>query len=135
MIIEDVEDGTYIPSPWALSHGRGKGLVSGSGSGAVEIEEEEEEGEDESFDVEEINPPNYIHMGTPTFTQSQNPSSRAKINYKGTTEVVGWKRKENLRLKQREATEYRFHNLFRQDFYEFVILIKNKPVAFSHWVD
>jgi hypothetical protein len=66
-----VENDTYIPSPWASTHGRGNVLASGSGSGAVEIQEEEEEGEDESFDVEEINPPNYVHMGTPSFTQPQ----------------------------------------------------------------
>jgi hypothetical protein len=63
----DVEDDTYIPSPRASTHGRGKGLASGSDSEAAKIQE----GEDEIFDVEEINPPNYIHMGTPTFTNPQ----------------------------------------------------------------
>jgi hypothetical protein len=69
---DDVEDDTYMPSPWAPIHGRGKVLASGSG--AVEIqeeeeeEEEEEEGEEEeTFDVEEITPTSYVHMGNPVF--------------------------------------------------------------------
>jgi hypothetical protein len=55
------EKETYVPSP----RGRGKVIAgaSGSGSRAVEIQEEEEEGEEEIFDVEEINPSSYIHMG------------------------------------------------------------------------
>jgi hypothetical protein len=110
---EDVEDEIYVPSPRAPSHGKGKELASGSGSGVTEIQEEEEEGEDESFDLEKINPPNSIHMGTPTFTQTQNPCWRANVNYKGRTEVVREKRTENPRLKQREATDYRFHTFFQ----------------------
>jgi hypothetical protein len=31
---EDMEDDTYIPSPWAPTHGIGKGLASASGSRA-----------------------------------------------------------------------------------------------------
>jgi hypothetical protein len=78
---DDVEDDTYKPSPRARPHG--KGLASASGSGAArdeEIEEEDDgadgdygEGEEETFDVEEINPPNYVHMGTPIFRQPLNP--------------------------------------------------------------
>jgi hypothetical protein len=73
---DDVEDDTYMPSPWARPHG--KGLASASGSGAVrdeeEIEEEQDggnendvaegdddEGDEEVFDVEEINPASYTH--------------------------------------------------------------------------
>jgi hypothetical protein len=132
---DDVKDDTYIPSPRAHPHGKGKGLASANSSGSVEIQEEEEEGEHEILDVEEISPPNYIHMGTPTFTQPQNPGLRAKVNYKGKTEAVREERKENPRLKQREATAYRFHTFFQQDFYESMILIKLKPVAISQWVD
>jgi hypothetical protein len=78
---DDVEDDTYMPSPWARPHG--KRLASASSSGAArdeeEIEEEEDggngndraEGDDEEdeevFDGEEINPTSYIHMGTPVF--------------------------------------------------------------------
>jgi hypothetical protein len=78
----DVEDDTYMPSPWARPHG--KGLASASSSRATrdeeEIEDEEDggngndgaEGDDdeedeEVFDIEEINPTFYIHMGTPVF--------------------------------------------------------------------
>jgi hypothetical protein len=42
---DDVEDETYVPSPRAHPHGRGKGPSSAGGSGAVrddEIEEEED---------------------------------------------------------------------------------------------
>jgi hypothetical protein len=41
---DDVEDDTYMPSPWAHPHG--KGLASASGSGAARDEEEIEEEED-----------------------------------------------------------------------------------------
>jgi hypothetical protein len=70
---DDIEDDTYIPSPRACPHG--KGLASASGSGVAaneEIEEEveeeddadDEQGEAKIFDVDEINPTAYIHMGT-----------------------------------------------------------------------
>jgi hypothetical protein len=85
---DDVEDDTYMPSLWACPHG--KRLVSASGSGAVRDEEEikEEEGggngndgaegdneeeDEEVFDIEEINPTSYIHMGTPVFWLPLNP--------------------------------------------------------------
>jgi hypothetical protein len=66
--VDDIENDTYVPSPRARPHG--KGLVSASGSGAArddEIEEEAKKGDDgeeeeEVFDVEEINPPNYVDM-------------------------------------------------------------------------
>jgi hypothetical protein len=79
---DDVEDETYIPSPRVPHHGKEKGLASASGSGAASEEIEEEakgdEGgdgdeEEEIFDVEEINPPNYVHMGTRIFRQPLNP--------------------------------------------------------------
>jgi hypothetical protein len=93
-----MEDDTYMPSPRAHPHV--KGLTSASGSGAVrddeEIEEEEDGGngndgaeggddeEDEKvFDVEEIKPTSYIHMGTPVFQLPLNPDWREKISYKG----------------------------------------------------
>jgi hypothetical protein len=64
---EDVEDETYVPSTRARPGG--KRLVSASGSWATrdeEIEEEDDgvdgEEEEEIFDVEEINPPNYVDM-------------------------------------------------------------------------
>jgi hypothetical protein len=65
---DDIEDDTYVPSPRARPHE--KGLASASGSEVArddEIEEEAGEGtdgeeEEEVFDVEKINPPNYIDM-------------------------------------------------------------------------
>jgi hypothetical protein len=106
---DDVEDETYVPSLQAHPRGRGKGLASASGSGAVrdEIEEEEDGGdgddeeEEEIFDVQEINPPNYVHMGTLIFWLPQNPDWREKISYKGKTDLVREKRKENQGLLRR----------------------------------
>jgi hypothetical protein len=92
-----VEDDTYVPSLRSHPHGRGKGLASASGSGAArdeEIEEEAEEDdgddgeEEEVFDMEEINPLNYVHMRTPIFMQPLNLDWRAKVSYKGKTELV-----------------------------------------------
>ena len=123
---EDVEDETYIPSPRAPTHGKEKGLARASGSLAARDEiEEESEGdadnggdetthiyEEEIFDVEEIIPQAYVHMGTPSFQQPQNPGWRQKISYKGKREVVREKRKENPILHARETTDYRFHTFF-----------------------
>jgi hypothetical protein len=123
---DDVEDDTYMPSPWSRPHG--KGLASASGSGVArdeeEIVEEEEdndgaEGDDdeedeEVFDVEEINPTSYIHMGTPVFWLPLNPDWREKISYKGKTDLVREKRKENPRLVEKEPDiDYRFHTVFQ----------------------
>jgi hypothetical protein len=42
------------------------------------------------------------------------------------------KRKENPRLVEKEPDiNYRFHTTFQQDFYESIIITKNKPVAIS----
>jgi hypothetical protein len=77
-----VEDDTYMPFLQARPHG--KGLTSASGSRTTRDEEEIKEKEDggngndgaegdddeddeEVFDVEEINPTSYIHMGTLVF--------------------------------------------------------------------
>jgi cobalamin biosynthesis protein CobT len=149
---DDVEDDTYMPSPRARPHG--KGLASASSSRAAtdeeEIEEEEdgrnendgaegdddEEDEEEVFDVVEINPTSYIHMGTLVFRLPLNPDWREKISYKGKTDLVSEKWKENLRLVEKEHDiDYRFHTTFHQDFYEFVIITKTKHVAISQWID
>jgi hypothetical protein len=142
---DDVKDEMYAPSPRARPHGRGKGLASASGSEAVrddEIEEEEDDNdgdngeEEETFDVEEINPTSYIHMGTPIFWLPMNPDWREKISYKGKIDLVREKRKKNLRLVEKESgIDYRFHTIFQQDFYESVIIPKTKPVAISQWID
>jgi hypothetical protein len=150
---DDVEDDTYMPSPRAYPHGKGKSLASTSGSGAArdeEIEEEvegddgdggeevekEEEGEGETFDVEEITPTSYVDMGNPVFRQPLNPDWRKKVSYKGKTDLVREKMKENLRLIEKEAgLDYRFHMVFQQDFYESVIIPEHKPVALSQWID
>jgi hypothetical protein len=122
---DDVEDDTYVPSPQAPIHGRGKGLTSASGSGVArdeEIEEEAEEdngdGEEEVFDVEEIRPLSYVGMGPLMFRVPSNPTWRVKVSYKGKTESVREKRKINARTLPRNAHDYKFHSLFQQDFYE-----------------
>jgi hypothetical protein len=106
---DNVEDDTYMPSPRARPHG--KGLASASGSRAVrddeEIKEEDDggnendgaEGDDneedkEVFDVEEINPTSYIHMGTPVFWLPIDLDWRKKISYKGKIDLVREKRKK-----------------------------------------
>jgi hypothetical protein len=148
---DGVEDDTYMSSHWARPHG--KRLASASSSGATrdeeEIEEEEDgengndgtEGDDdeedeEVFDVEEINPTFYIHMGTLVFRLPLNPDWREKISYKGKTDLVREKRKENPRLVEKEPDiDYRFHTVFQQDFYESVIITKIKPTTNSQWID
>jgi hypothetical protein len=67
----------------------------------------------ETFEVEENNPPNCVHMGTPIFKQPLNPDWRSNANYKGKAELVREKRKENPRLQAREVTDYRFHTFFQ----------------------
>jgi hypothetical protein len=73
----NVEDETYVPSPRAPPHGKGKGLACASGSQSVrdEVESEDESkngdeeanaDEEEIFDVEEIILQAYVHMGTPS---------------------------------------------------------------------
>jgi hypothetical protein len=129
---DDEEEDTYVPSP----QGRGKGIAGGSGSSsrAAEIQEEEEEGEEEEdvFDVEEITPSSYMHMGIPIFRQPQNPDWREKISYKGKTDLVREKRKVNSKLVEKEVgIDYMFHTTFQHDFYESVISPKNKWVALS----
>jgi hypothetical protein len=100
---DDIEDDTYVPSPRAQPHRKGLASASGSGVGRDdEIEEEDEEGadgdqgeeEEEVFDVEEINPPNYVDMGPLILRAATNPSWRVKISYKGQTESV----RENRRI-------------------------------------
>jgi hypothetical protein len=119
-------------------------LASASGSGVGrddEIEEEAEEWvdgdeeEEEVFDVEEINPPNYVDMGPLVFRARANPTWRVKINYKGKTESVRENRRILACTQPRDAYDYRFHSLFQEDFYESVIKTKSKPVANSQWID
>jgi hypothetical protein len=101
---DDVEDDTYIPSSRAHSQGKGKEVADASGSGARNEDakaESHDEGsgnddDDEvegTFDVEEIAPSYYMHMGAPIFRQPQNLDWREKISYKRKIELVREKRK------------------------------------------
>jgi hypothetical protein len=75
---------------------------------------EEEEGEEEVFDVEEITPSSYMHVGTPIFRQPQNLNWREKISYKGKTDLMREKRKENPRLVETDVViDYIFHTAFQ----------------------
>jgi hypothetical protein len=103
--------------------------MSGSEFGGVDSGNDNGEEDVETLDVEEIAPSSYVHMRTPTFRQPQNPDWREKISYKGKTELVREKRKENPRLVEGKD---RFHTAFQ---YESVIIPKNKPVAISQWID
>jgi hypothetical protein len=126
---DDVEDDTYVPSPRVCPLGKGGAGPSDSGRKAArddEIEEEEggrngndgtegddEEEDEDTFDVEEINPTSYIRMGTPTFRLPLNPDWKEKISYKGKTDLMREKRKENPRLVEKEPNiNYRFYMAF-----------------------
>jgi hypothetical protein len=100
-----------------------KGLASASGSWAArddEIEEAVEEGadgddgeeEEEVFDVEEINPPNYIDMRPLVSRAPTNPTWRVKFSYKGKTKSVRENRRIIARTQPRDAYDYRFHSIF-----------------------
>jgi hypothetical protein len=137
---DDIEDDTYVPSPRARPHGKGLASASGSGEGRDdEIKEEAEKGADgddgeeekEVFDVEEINPPNYIDMGPLVFRAPTNPTWSVKVSYKGKTESVRENRRILARAQPRDAYDYRFYSPFQQDFCESVIMTTSKPVANS----
>jgi hypothetical protein len=141
---DDIEDDTYVSSPRARPHGKGVASASGSRVGRNnEIEEEAEEGaddddgeeEEEVFDVEEINPPSYIDTGPLVLRAPTNSSWRVKVSYKGKTELVRENRRILDRTHPQDAYDYRFHSLFQQDFFESVIMTKNKPVTNSQWID
>ncbi|WP_428025456.1 hypothetical protein, partial [Arcobacter sp.] len=83
----------------------------------------------------DILPPSYVDMRALVFRVPQNPGWRQKISYKGKTEAVKEKRKIDARTLPRDAYDYRFHTSFQQDFYESVIITKNKPTVISHWID
>jgi hypothetical protein len=119
---EDVEDESYVPSPRACPHG--KSLVSASGSGTAregEIEEEAEDNDEDNgaedeeegliFDVEEMNPPNYVDIGPLVFRVPSNPAWRVKVSYKGKTESVRKNRRIPACTQPRDAYDYRFHSL------------------------
>jgi hypothetical protein len=141
---DDIEDDTYAPSPRARPHEKWLASASGSGAGRDdEIEEETEEGvdgddgeeEEDVFDVKEINPPNYIDMRPLVFRAHTNPTWRVKVSYKGKTESVRENRRILTHTQPRDVYDYIFHSLFQQDFYESIIMTKNKPVANSQWID
>jgi hypothetical protein len=141
---DDIEDNTYAPSPRARPHGKGVASASGNGAGRddkieEEIEEEAEEvadgdeGEEEKevFDVEEINPPNYVDMRPLVLRAPTNLSWRVNISYKGKTESMRENRRILAHTQPRDVYDYKFYSLFQQDFYESVIMTKSKPVANS----
>jgi hypothetical protein len=118
---DDIEDAAYVPSPRARPHGKGLASASGSEAGRDdEIEEEakewtdgdEGEEEEEVFDVEEINPLNYVDMGPLVLRAPTNPSWRVKVSYKGKTESVRENRRILAHTQPRDAYDYRFHSFF-----------------------
>jgi hypothetical protein len=116
-----VEDETYMPSPRVHPHRTGLASASVNGVARDEEIEEEDDGadgdhgeeEEEIFDVEEINPPNYVDMGPLIFRVLSNPRWRVKDSYKSKTEFVREKRKINICPLARDAYDYRFHSLFQ----------------------
>jgi hypothetical protein len=118
---DDIDDDTYVPSLRARPHGKGLASASGSGAGRDdEIEEEAEEGvdgddgeeEEDVFNVEEINPPNYVDVGPLVFRAPTNPTWRVNASYKGKTESVRQNRRFVARTQPQDAYDYRFHSLF-----------------------
>jgi hypothetical protein len=87
------------------------------------------------FDIEKINPPNYVDMKSLMFRAPTNPTLRVKVSYTGKTESVRENRRILTRAQPRDVYDYRFHSLFQQDFYESVIMTKSKPVVNSQWID
>jgi hypothetical protein len=74
-------------------------------------------------------------MGPLIFRTPTNPIWRVKVSYKGKTGSERENRRIHARTQPRYAYDYRFHSLFQQDFYESVIMTKNKPVVNSQWID
>jgi hypothetical protein len=118
---DDIEDVTYVPSPRARPHGKGLASAGGSGTGRDdEIEEEAEEGvdgddgeeEEEVFDVQEINPPNYVDMRPLVLRAPTNLSWRVKVSYKGKTESVRENRRILTHTQPQDAYDYIFCSLF-----------------------
>jgi hypothetical protein len=111
---DDVEDETYVPSPRAQPHSRGKGIAGGSGAAEIEEEGGGDEGEEdeEIFDVEEINPPSYVDIGHLGFRVPTNPTWRVRVSNKGKTESVRENRRILARTQPRDAYDYIFHSLF-----------------------
>jgi hypothetical protein len=109
-----------FPHPKLILTGKEKGwqVLVGNGVAREGIEEEAEsdadgDEEEEIFDVQDINPSSYMHMGTPIFQQPHNPDWMEKISYKGKTNLVREKGKENPRLVEKEdGIDYRFHTTF-----------------------
>jgi hypothetical protein len=61
---------------------------------------------------------------------------RDKNSYKGKTDLVREKRKENPTLAKKEpGIDYRFHTIFQQDFYESVIITMTKLAIISQSID
>jgi hypothetical protein len=55
-----------------------------------------------------------MHVGTPIFRQPQNLNWREKISYKGKTDLMREKRKENPRLVETDVViDYIFHTAFQ----------------------
>ncbi|TVU17709.1 hypothetical protein EJB05_33760, partial [Eragrostis curvula] len=124
---DDMEEDEYIPSPQHQTSGHSKGKSAagiGSGSGtAGEInsessEEDEEDEEGEIFDVDEPVPAGNADYGAAKFHTPANPHWRAKVSYKGKSEAVREMRAVDPRQLQKEASDYRFHTYFQQDFYD-----------------
>jgi hypothetical protein len=116
----------------AVGAGRDDKIEEDAKQGA-DSDDGEEEGD--VFDVEEINPPNYVDKGPLVFRAPTDPTWRVKVSYKGKTESVRENRRILARTQPRDVHDYIFHSLFQQDFYESVIMTKSKPVANSQWID
>ena len=121
---DDDEEETYVPPRKSL---KGKEVASSAGEAAAESDDEE------TFDGEAAGVASGgaggMQFGRLLMHAPNNPPWRAKVSYKGKTDLVREIRTKDPRPLPKEATDYRFHTYFQQDFYESVILSKNNPVA------
>jgi hypothetical protein len=75
--------------------------------GLIDGEEKEE-----VFDMEEINPPNYVDMRPLMLRAPTNLSWRVKVSYKGKTESVRENRRILTCTQPQDAYDYIFRSLF-----------------------
>jgi hypothetical protein len=74
---------------------------------------------------------------SPTIRRPHKPLSYHVTSYRGkrTTKQVKRLRKIDPRSQQRNASDYKFHTQFQQDFYETMIMERRRIVSEAQWVD
>ena len=133
---DDVEDETYQVTPRAAR----RTAYEGSEDEDDDDIDDELRRQVEEEEMEERNPnaqirPKVPFHATPTIRVPHKALGYAATSYKGKTQMVMEERVKDPRQVQKSAADYRFHTTFQQDFYETVIITKERPVSESQWVD